>query len=161
MTKPYTKTYSSGTAVAWWLTIKRGKPTRCTNKPCRRAINMGDRFLYRHGIPGVLATSSFCLACGAGIEYRISDRLNEAATRPINQQRILNVLAIRNDVTKPNLSRLLHIGVDTTAGHLKALERLALVERFPQPNRATEWRLTSEGEALADPANAGFPPLTR
>src|SRR6188768_2284550 len=102
MTKPYTKTYSAGTATTWWLTIKQSKPTRCSNLPCRRAIYVGDRFLYRHGVPGVLERSYFCLPCSAGIEYRISDRVNDVSIRPVNQQRILNALAIRGDATKPN-----------------------------------------------------------
>jgi DNA-binding MarR family transcriptional regulator len=161
MTKPSSKTFSVGSATTWWLTIKRGLPTTCTNKACKSPIHTGDRFLYQHGIAGVVQRQFRCLACSAGIEFRVSDRIHATPGElPVTQQRIVNLLSCRDgDATKVYVARILSIGVETTSGHLKGLERRGLVERTRHGHQAAGWRLTPEGATLADPTNAGFPPL--
>lgn len=161
--REYHLTYSYQTGVGYWLTVKQGRPTRCSNwRICGHRIQIGDRFLYRH-----TPRSHLCLDCAAGVEYKISERArvlikqSRRAGEPriaINAQRIINLLDREGWMTKQQIGMALSLG-SSLDRHMKFLLRSDLASKRRIDSQRVEWFLTPKGKALADPDGVGFPAL--
>lgn len=165
MARTYTKTFGSTTGVFYWLTVKGGKPIRCSS--CRNGIQVGDRFLYRHGVPGSLSRQWLCLVCGAGIDYKVAGRAHSQAKHSrrsgepriaINAERVINLLAAEGMMTRRQIGMALSLG-SSLDRHMKHLLRADLVSKYRFDAQRVEWFLTPKGKALADAKGSGFPAL--
>jgi DNA-binding MarR family transcriptional regulator len=163
------KTFGPHTSTSYWLTIKRGKPIRCSS--CTGPILVGARFVYRHGIPNRLPREWLCLDCAAGVKYKVSDRIRivdkqtrQARRNPsLAAQRILNTLAHNGPLTKREIAHATSIGTKAVGRHLRVMLRNGLLDRAEIDPQRVEWSLTDTGQAQADDKATRLPapPLLR